>query len=329
MAVISTPSPPHRGGRASLASAVLLWLAVASLAAAEPIPFTFNPPVPLTWKETVKTTRTDPGPQGTRREFVTIERSIVELVRSDEGYLMTVRPETLRQLRNKREIKIPGSPMEELAQKGVLTYALDANGGLVSVSGHLEIVLRLQSLFYGLVQQTPDERRPQLAAAAYAVTQKLEPEAILGRMQTEWGARVSSLAGVRMEIGEILVSDTRFALPDHRTIPTFTALRLEEVIEGRPGPRARLTYHFDSDASALKDFAGSALKETGAASPSDTRVRGSGERIIDPSTLLIISETQNRSVTVNAPGPDGKPVPVTREEAREYTYEYLPAPAID
>jgi hypothetical protein len=177
------------------------------------------------------------------------------------------------------------------------------------------------------MERTPDERRPQFAVAAKVFVDMAHPDAILARMRADWGPRVSDFAGVELNVGETRISESEFGLPNNQEIPYLNVTRLEALIDCDGGRCARLTYRYDTDASALEDFAGEALKDLGGEAPGHTKVSGSGERVIDPATMLIRTETQRRIITMESPGADGTPVRGIRNETREYTYDYAPAPA--
>ncbi len=91
----------------------------------------------------------------------------------------------------------------------------------------------------------------------------------------------------------------------------------------------KVAYQYNSDGKALFEFAGKqaseiakAMGDTSAAMKmTGGTIEGSGERLIDPSTMFIYSETSSRTLKTKMNSPGGE-VDITQSETREYKYDY-------
>jgi hypothetical protein len=171
------------------------------------------------------------------------------------------------------------------------------------------------------------EQMSQEQAAVYArnlqgIVKAIEPDVVLQRMDVEWKDRVSSLSGVELEPGETILRESTWPLTNGEALRYYTAIRFEgmERLDGKPV--AKLVYRFDTDPQALSEFAGKAFDNPGAIAEAGAEVRGEGERLIDPETLLIQAETRTRTIVAELPQSDGATAKITRHEVIEYRYDY-------
>lgn len=320
------PNPMNRRSprprRLCLILAFGLIALLPTLAAAESVKFTFNPPTPLTFRETVLNTRSDEGPGGQGREITISTTSEIELVRKGDGYKMTIRPEPPMEIRGGQQAPMQSNPLMQAIENAVFTYTLDADGRMLSVTGYEEVLARVRQITDALQQQLPDAQRERFTQATEAVRQMLTPEALLNRMRAEWGGRVADFAGAELEIGETLISESDFPLPYGGTVRYFNAVKLEEMVPCDSGQCARIAYRYNTDPSALEEFVGRTLEGMGGPAPTEARIWGGGSRLIDPETLLIQSETQRRTIVMSMQSRNGRTFTVEREETREYSYDY-------
>lgn len=328
MNVIYPSLPTSRRPWRIFLPALLVLPMLPALATAEPVRFEFNPPTPLTFRETVVTTRSDSAGFG-RQEKITIgTTNEIHLVGTDDGYTMTIRPEAPVEIRGGQEAPIQSNPLTAAVENAVLTYTLDADGRLLTVTGYEEVLARVGEITDAMEEQLSDRQRRRFAETASAVRNMLTPEVLLNRMRVEWSGRIADFAGAELEVGETITSESDFPLPYGGTIRYFNAVRLEELVPCGEKQCAKIVYSYDTDADALSDFVGRTLEGTGGPAPSDARVSGGGSRVIDPDTLLIHSETQRRTIVMQVTSRQrDRTFTIRREETREYTYDYGPAAA--
>lgn len=118
---------------------------------------------------------------------------------------------------------------------------------------------------------------------------------MVARERAEWEGRVGWFAGKKAAIGDVWEVESDFALPTGGTIKYRTKIEFAERVSvaGRECVRVRYTY------------------DTGPGSA--MRVEGGGERVVDPATMLIYSETLER--TMHTPQ-------ARQRETRAYRHEY-------
>lgn len=315
------------GGRdAKKGRRLLTFLFIICLApvvsAAESVQFTFDPPTPLTYRETVRTTRSDEGPQGPGREITVISRSEIELIQEGEGYKMTVRSEPPKQVRAGREMSMQSNPIMKAIENAVFTYTLDGDGHIQSVEGYEEVVAKIQQITMSLMEQIPEAQRGRFARTVQNMMEMIQPEALVERMRAEWDGRVAEFDGLELEVGETYTSESEFPLPTGGTVKYLNAVKFAGLVPCGDDQCAKIVYQYDTDPSALNDFVGETLEALGGEGPSNTEISGEGERVIDPDTLLIQSETQKRKIVMTMTGRNGEEATMTRNETREFTYDY-------
>lgn len=271
--------------RRSAALALLVLLlprAVSSADTAETVTFRFSPPDGITYLENVVVSRTlEGGP--TRQTDLQKGQARVRIDKLPDGWTVTGTPVSMTMETDGKPVE---SPLVTALQGAVAVYRLDPQGNLVSVQG-----------YEGLLDKVSKDLKPE---EAQALAKILDPESILARERTEWNARIGSFAGKTFELGSSWVTEAPLALPSGGEVQLRTHTELAERTRcGGDRDCVRLRFRYDSD---------------------EPRVTGTGERVVDPSTLLIYSEAVERVLPVQ----DG----VVLREKREHSYDYSPAAGV-
>ena len=112
------------------------------------------------------------------------------------------------------------------------------------------------------------------------------------------------------------------------TMTFYSVTKLVEQVKFDDVDCVRLEFSFNSDAEELKNLMGDMWEDLAemadmeaTPSVSNTKIAGKGERIIDPTTMLIYSETVERTTKMMMAVPGQGEVEITSIDKREYGYE--------
>jgi hypothetical protein len=293
--------------RKTLPFALALLLPLAAWSA-ETVTFRFAPPDGTTFVQTLVTTKTlDAGAAGKRTD---VQRSETRLRfdKAGDGWTLTATPISMTMTRDGQAVQ---NPVLDALKDLVVTYRLDAQGNIVAIQG------------FGNVQEKLIKALPP--EAAQAVAKLVTEEAMVAKEKAEWAGRISDFTGESFELGSSWTSEVPFALPTGEEILYYTRTEIAE--KARCGDRdcVRIRFRYDTDASAIGAKVGESMSEVskGVGGPEvqikKTTITGGGERLIDPATMLIHSETLERTMNMEGMG--------VSTEKREYTFEYQPVAA--
>lgn len=264
---------------AALAILVLLLppRAATSADAADTVTFRFAPPDGTTYVETLVLTRTLEAGDTVQRTDLQKGQARVRLDKTADGWTMTGTPISMSMESDGQPIR---SPIVDALKGVVAIYRLDSLGNLLSIQG-----------YEGLAEKVSQGLPPE---EAQALAKSFAPESILAREKVEWDARIGDYTGKTFELGSSWVTEAPLALPSGGEVQLRTRTELERT---KCGDRdcVRLRFRYDSDTP---------------------RITGTGERIIDPSTMLIYSEWIERTFPVH----DG----MVLRERRGQTFDYSP-----
>ena len=289
------------------------WGIVAS-ATAQEIHFRFNPPDDFpTYVSTYKNTQiTDLGALG-KRTRVSEAKTKITIDKTPGGYSVTFMPISFTMTQDGKPVE---DPILSFLQNITVTYELDVDGQLVKVRGFEGTIEKFKA-------SLPAEFPPTIAAL-------LTEETFTNRAAQEWDARIGLYVGIEAEIGEVWAGVEETPLPIGGTMAFYSVTKLAEQVNFDDVDCVRLEFSFNSDAEELKTFMGDMWEDLAkmadmeaVPSVSDTKIAGKGERIIDPATMLIYSETVERTMKMMMTIPGQGEVEMTSVDKREYGYEEI------
>ena len=287
---------------------------IVASATAQEIHFRFNPPDDFpAYVSTYKNTQiTDMGALG-KRTRVSEAKAKVTIGKTPGGYSVTFIPIsfTMTQDGKRRE-----DPILSFIQNITVIYELDVDGQLVKIRGFEGIIEKLKaSLSTGL---------PPTVATL------LSEETFINRTTQEWDARIGSYVGVDAEIGDVWAGVEETPTPMGGTMTFYSVTKLAEQVKFNDVDCVRLEFSFNNDAEELKNFMGDMWEDLAemtdmeaVPSLSSTKIAGKGERVIDPATMLIYSETVERTTKMMMAIPGRGEVEVTSVDKREHGYEEI------
>ncbi len=304
----------------SLVAAALLTImpGVPACSQDDSVTFTFNPPTPSSHTITLKTTKIkSTGPSDTQTD-VGVAKVKIGVRKTAKGYKLIQTPISVDLTRNGE--KFPSNPIVDRLMKVVVTSDLDSFGEMLTVKGFDEV---FKALTEELKSAMPPEQYEKFAAALPGMK-----EAAIAKEITEWNGRIASFVGRTAKIGDTWVEDQTAELPLGTIVYDTTTKIAERVLTGK-ADCVRITFSYTTDAEGTQKFMQAvmdSLAESAAPGKSpkivDVKITGGGERVIDPKTMLIYSETNDRTITMAMDIPDEGRQELKMQEKREYTYQY-------
>ena len=305
---ISTP----RVLRASLF--ILCYCGLVFTASAQEVRFRFDPPEDFpAYISTFKSERiTDMGALG-KRTLVSEGRATITVDKNPDGYSVTFAPLSFTMTQDGAPVK---NPILDFLQNITVTYELDVDGELVEIGG-------IEGLFDEFIASLPPGLPPNIAAM-------LNADAFRDKTVQEWEARIGQFVGMDVDIGDVWAGVEQVPLPVVGTMAFYSATKFAEQVKFDGVDCVRIQFSYNTDADELKEFMGELWENLAdmvgsedLPSVSDAKIVGEGERIIDPTTMLIYSETGRRTwkTTVDIPGQGTVEMVVV--EKREYGYEKI------
>ncbi len=287
---------------------------IAVSATAQEIHFRFNPPDDFpAYVSTYKNTQISVMGALGKRTRVSEVKTKVTIDKTPGGYSVTSMPISVTMTQDGKPVE---DPILSFLQNITVTYELDADGQLVKIRGFEGTIEKLKA-------SLPAGLPPTVAAL-------LSEETFINGATQEWDARIGSYVGVDAEIGDVWagVEETPTAMGG--TMAFYSVTKLAEQVKFDDVNCVRLEFSFDSDAEELKNLMGDMWEELAemadmeaAPSVSNTQIAGKGERIIDPATMLIYSETVERTMKMMMTVPGQGEVEMTSVDKREYGYEEI------
>jgi hypothetical protein len=278
----------------------LVLLPVLAWSDAESVTFRFAPPDGTTFVQTLVTTKTtEIGSQ--KQTDVTRSKVRLRFEKKPQGFLLTGTPLSMTLERNGQAVE---NPLLDVLSQTVITYRIDPQGKLVAIQGYGDFQDRL---FKALPPQ-----------AARALSKVVNEEGMVAREKAEWAGRIGDFSGNTLELGASWTATSPFDLPSGEQIQFYT--RTDLVGKEKCGARdcVRIRFRYDTDAAALGAVAGKVVQEVAGAPVKVGKMglSGSGERLVDPNTLLVHAETLERTITLEGG--------TTVREKREYSFEFEP-----
>lgn len=285
-----------------------------SAPAAEPatITFTFKPPVPLTYSEqsVTRTSRVSPG-LDEPEELATLT-STNSIAREGDGYTIVAAPKSFQVIQGGKPVK---DPLLDAYQTAKLTYHLDSAGKITSIEGYGGVLDAVKKL-------APKGMEQQLS-------QILNEKALVDREKGQWNIRIGQFLGQTAHKNSVWIANSYFPLPDSE--PRFYVVTLFDGMVKQDGKElAKLKFLFTTDCERIQTQVNDMARDVvpnvpvPAALPQTPgfSISGKGERLVDPSTMLIYSEKYQRDVQVQMPVSKDQFVPVIIHETRELVDTY-------
>ena len=292
---------------------ILCCLVLVVPAVAQEIHFRFNPSYDV-YISTYKNTRiVNMGELG-KQTRVSKAKAKITIDKTPQGYSVIAKPISFTMTQDGQPVE---DPITSFIQNMTLTYELDAEGQLLEMRGFEGLIEKLE-------ESLPIELPPQMASL-------LNEETLVNKSIQEWNARVGSFVGVDVEIGDVWAGVEEVPLPfGGESMKFYSVTKFAEQVVFDNVDCVRLEFAFNTDAEELTDFMGDVLgalteivETEEAPSVSNSEVVGKGERIIDPTTMLIYSETVERTIKTAMTVPGREAVEMIVVEKREYGYEKI------
>lgn len=292
---------------------ILCCLVLVVSAVAQEIHFRFNPSYDV-YISTYKNTRiVNMGELG-KQTRVSKAKAKITIDKTPQGYSVIAKPISFTMTQDGQPVE---DPITSFIQNMTLTYELDAEGQLLEMRGFEGLIEKLE-------ESLPIELPPQMASL-------LNEETLVNKSKQEWNARVGSFVGVDVEIGDVWAGVEEVPLPfGGESMKFYSVTKFAEQVVFDNVDCVRLEFAFNTDAEELTDFMGDVLgalteivETEEAPSVSNSEVVGKGERIIDPTTMLIYSETVERTIKTAMTVPGREAVEMIVVEKREYGYEKI------
>lgn len=296
----------------SMIAATASTLALLPPLSAQEITFTFHPPDSITFLQIQTIVKnTDMGQMDTIDEVVELVTRMT-ITRTMDGYSVTATPLSITATRNGQPVD---DPILALAQNIVVDYHLDKSGKLVKIGGYE----RLKDIMREIIP----------AEICEALSAVLNEEALKQRDAAEWNRRIGNFVGMRAIPGDSWAAIDSIPIPTGEHVTFYSLTRHGGQAECDNHQCVKLVFDYNSDASALTALANDSLggllgraADSFSSGTSEARIVGSGQRLIDPSTMLIYYEVVERTLTGKMTRSDQVDADVVETERREYKYDY-------
>jgi hypothetical protein len=144
------------------------------------------------------------------------------------------------------------------------------------------------------------------------------------RAAEEWISRIGTYAGKKLVIGKVYEAESDFAMTTGDVIKFYSTSRVAGLVPCGKTRCARLLFEFNSDRTKLSHLldAYQALGAATGVTMGGVQVSGNGERLIDPKTMDIYSETSTRTLRITVTSPRGTKITAEQVDKKEHRYEY-------
>ncbi|HXC52442.1 MAG TPA: hypothetical protein VN634_16285 [Candidatus Limnocylindrales bacterium] len=293
--------------RVSLFAVILL----ATDAAA--VEFKFAPPDGLECDQYLKTSSVTElkgiGDDVPKREDVSDSVAHAKYEKAPTGYKVKT---TIKSVDMTRDGKPAVDPVSKLLAGREFTMDVQSNGKASDVHGYDDFI-------DAVLASVPAEVRTM-------VSKSLNADSMANREIMEWNSRVGDFVGKQAEAGDVWEGDSEYPLP---TGPVkFKSLTRISKIEDRAGhPIVTLNFTYAADGAATRKMMDDVQKglkpltkgiEVKIGEPS---IQGTGERVIDASTMSIERESISRTITMPMDVPEKGRATMVRTETHEYKFK--------
>jgi hypothetical protein len=197
------------------------------------------------------------------------------------------------------------------------TYEVDRSGKVRSIRGLDELMNELSA---ATVAESTDN----------SFVNVMSDDDVVAGETADWNSRIGSLVGRKFNTGAVWTTTDRLDLPYGRKLTYYTTTRVvgREKRNGHDCVRIRFVSSSNPRAAAGKATKAGARGSrrrpapTGGAPAAGVSISESGERVVDPVTMLVYAESSTRTVKLKIDALGEENVPTTVIEKREYRYRY-------
>jgi hypothetical protein len=277
--------------------------------------FTFNPADSLDYTGVTVTARAS---------FVDSTQGPMDTIRTTSHLLFTREGSTFHVLSSPESIvvsrngKIVNDPVTAVLAHTPITYTIDSTGQAVSVTGYGGVVGEVTA---GMAQAPEDVKRA------------LSEEMLNAGALTDWDARVGSLVGLPVTLGDISFTHDTQIMGNGARLAVYTVARVTDTFRVDGKLCARVYRYSDTDIARLAktiDVTEEALQKEmklspeEAASPKDESARTwtSDEQVMEIGTMIILAEHRQTETLLSLAGQDQKmhAVRLIEVTSKEYSY---------
>ncbi len=286
---------------------------ISNLLAAETIDFNFNPPDSISYIQTLTTTKTTKtNGKITKKDEVQV-KTLFTILKKKSGYYLKETPITMN---SKRDGKQFINPIFSFLSSISVSGDLDLNGRLINVYGYENIIEKA--------------KKGMSSEVAEALQLVANPDIMVNKTKAEWNARISDFIGQRVIIGDMFSGQGKFPLPNGETLTFFSIVKIVDTLTYSGKKCVKIKFINSSVPDSLADFMGYSKDEIkdvfdnkiNSDLSTKIEINGYGERIIEPSTMLIYYEKKVRKIVMfDESGKNGERKIETIEN-NEYNYKY-------
>lgn len=279
------------------------------LARSETIRFEFNPPNGAIFEQTSTRTRTLETSSGPRTD-VSETKSRETVSKTADGFAIKSKFIHSTISRNGQPIANPISAAMEGLE---VTFTIGKDGQLREIEGFSGIIDAVKAKFPGPVAQM--------------MIPLFNEDSLVQRERAEWDGRYGGFAGKTVEIGDVWVGEDDYPLPSGGTAKFYSATTFDSIVDCGGKKCVLIKFNYDSSSEDLAKLVGEVAEGLAQAAGADSgvvqltsgiEISGSGERIVDPSTMIIQSEKIERTIKLEMDIAGQGPQPATMHEVREY-----------
>jgi hypothetical protein len=295
--------------RRFLPTAAVLLAATLGFAQSETIPFDFNPPDGAVFEQTSTRTRTVELPSGPRKD-VSETKSRETVSKTRDGFAIKSKFIHSTISRNGQPIANPISAAMEGLE---VTFTVGKDGQLREIKGFSGIIDAVKSKFPGPVAQM--------------MIPLFNEDSLVQRERAEWNGRYGGFVGKTVEIGDVWVGEDDYPLPSGGNAKFYSATTFDSIVDCGGKKCVLVKFIYDSSSQDLAKLVGEVANGLAQAAGADSgvvqltsgvKISGSGERIVDPFTMIIQSEKIERTIKLEMDIAGQGPQPATMHETREY-----------
>jgi hypothetical protein len=295
--------------RKFLPTAAVLLAATLGFAQSEKIQFDFNPPDGAVFEQTSTRTRTLELPSGPRKD-VSETKSRETVSKTRDGFAIKSKFIHSTISRNGQPIANPISAAMEGLE---VTFTVGKDGQLREIKGFSGIIDAVKSKFPGPVAQM--------------MIPLFNEDSLVQRERAEWDGRYGGFVGKTVEIGDVWVGEDDYPLPSGGSAKFYSATTFDSIVDCGGKKCVLVKFVYDSSSQDLAKLVGEVANGLAQAAGADSgvvqltsgvKISGSGERIVDPSTMIIQSEKIERTIKLEMDIDGQGPQPATMHETREY-----------